>query len=435
MSTGLTTYNYFMSNYAASINKSNRYDSHKKSELKGIYNSIVKMNKDNPVYMFKKSQEATALAVDIKESARELTNTMASIAKDRYSDDNLFNKRVAYSSNPDVLDVNYIGEDSEEDMGTSFSIEVKELAKPQVNRGIEMFPNDDVMLGSGDYSFDVDINEINYEMQFSVNPGENNETLLNRIAKLFNKSSIGISADVKTGEYGQIYLELTSTATGEASYGDKIFEIKANESAGSEDVMKYMGLDNTAQFSSNSAFLLNGNERSSFANEFTVNKSFEINLKDISGAEGAVTIGFKTPTDSIVDNISKVADAFNHMIDTAKGEEGGFTSNKLLREMGHLTNEYKNEFESLGINIDGEGRMSVDEDLLVSNLNDEGGNKEVMESMSKFENSLSRMTRRVLLNPMEYTDKTLVSYKNPTVNHYNAPYFSAYSGLMFNSYC
>ena len=276
MSAGLTTYNYFMSNYASSINKSNRYDTHKKSELKGIYNSIVKINKDNPIYMFKKSQEATAMAVDIKESARELTNTMASIAKDRYSDDNLFNKRVAYSSNSDVLDVNYIGDDSDSDMGTSFQIEVKELAKPQVNRGKEMFPNDEVMLKPGDYSFDVDINEINYEMQFSVNPGENNETLLNRVAKLFNKSNIGIEASVKSGEYGQIYMELTSTATGEASYGDKIFEIKANDSVGSEDVMEYMALDNTEQVSSNSAFLLNGAERSSFANEFTVNKNFEI---------------------------------------------------------------------------------------------------------------------------------------------------------------
>lgn len=435
MSAGLTTYNYFMSNYASSINKANRYDTHKKSELKGIYNSIVKINKDNPIYMFKKSQEATAMAVDIKESARELTNTMASIARDRYSDDNLFNKRVAFSSNSDILDVNYIGDDSDSDMGTTFQIEVKELAKPQINRGKEMFPNDEVMLKPGDYSFDVDINEINYEMQFSVNPGENNETLLNRVAKLFNRSNIGIEASVKTGEYGQIYMELTSTATGEPSYGDKIFDIKANDSLGSEDVMEYMALDNTDQMSSNSSFLLNGAERSSFANEFTVNKNFEISLKDISGDAGAVTIGFKTPADSITDNITKVADAYNHMIDTAKGTEGGFTSTKLLREMSSLSNEYKNEFEALGINVDEEGRLTVDRDLLASNLDDEEGSHEIVESMTKFENSLSRMTKRVLLNPMDYTDKTLVSYKDPTVQHYNAPYFSAYSGMMFNSYC
>ena len=298
-----------------------------------------------------------------------------------------------------------------------------------------MFPNDEVMLKPGDYSFDVDINEINYEMQFSVNPGENNETLLNRVAKLFNRSNIGIEASVKSGEYGQIYMELTSTATGEPSYGDKIFEIKANDSVGSEDVMEYMALDNTEQVSSNSAFLLNGAERSSFANEFTVNKNFEISLKDISGEAGAITIGFKTPADSITDNISKVAEAYNNMIDTAKGTEGGFTSNKLLREMSSLSNEYKNEFEALGINVDDEGRLTVDKDLLASNLDDEEGSREIMESMTKFENSLSRMTKRVLLNPMDYTDKTLVSYKDPTVQHYNAPYFSAYSGMMFNSYC
>ena len=432
---GLTTYNYFMSNYAASINKSNRYDTHKKSELKGIYNSIVKMNKDNPIYMFKKSQEATAMAVDIKESARELTNTMASIAKDRYSEDSLFDKRVAYSSDPDVLDVNYIGDDSDADMGTTFRIEVKELAQPQVNQGREMFPNDDVMLGSGDYSFDVDINDINYEMQFSVNPGENNETLMERVAKLFNKSSIGIEASIKSGEYGQIYMELTSTATGESSNGEKIFNIRANETPGSQDVMEYMGLDNTSRLSSNSAFLLNGSERSSYANEFTVNKNFEISLKDISGAAGPVTVGFKTPTDSIVDNITRVANAYNNMIDTATGTEGGFTSHKLLREMGHLSGEFRNDLEALGINVDDEGRMSVDENLLVSNLNDEKGNREVKDTMTGFETALSRLTNRVLLNPMDYTDKTLVSYKNPTVSHYNAPYFSAYSGMMFNSYC
>ena len=69
------------------------------------------------------------------------------------------------------------------------------------------------------------------------------------------------------------------------------------------------------------------------------------------------------------------------------------------------------------------------------NLDDEEGSREIMESMTKFENSLSRLTKRVLLNPMDYTDKTLVSYKDPTVQHYNAPYFSAYSGMMFNSYC
>ncbi|MBE6015732.1 MAG: hypothetical protein E7241_10300 [Lachnospiraceae bacterium] len=435
MSAGLTTYNYFMSDYANSVNKTSRYDAHKKSELKGIYNSIVKMNKDNPLYMFKKSQEATSMAVNIKESARELTNTLASIAKDRYSDNDLFDRRVAYSSDADILDVNYIGEDSDEDFNTSFKIEVQELAKPQVNTGKEMFPNDDVMLRPGDYSFDVGVNDINYEMQFSVNPGENNETVLNRIAKLFNKSSIGINATIESGEYGQIFMNLTSTATGEPSYGDKIFDIMANDTTGSEDVMEYFGLDNMTQQSSNSAFLLNGTERSSFSNEFTVNKNFEISLKDVSeGSE--ITIGFKTAADSISDNISKMAEAYNHMLTTAEGTEGGFSSTKLVNDMAHLSGTFKNEFEALGINVEEDGKLAVNEELLISNLNDDRGSSEVKEAITNFENSLSKLTKKVLLNPMEYTDKTLVAYKNPQVPHLNTPYTSsAYSGMMFNSYC
>lgn len=435
MSTGLSTYNYFMSSYASSL-KANRYDTHKKSELKNIYNSIVKMNKDNPIYMFKKSEEASALAVDIKESARKLTNTMASIASDRYGDDKLFNKRVAFSSNSDVLDVTYIGEDESDAEDLSFQIEVNALAKPQINKGNSFYPNDEVMLKPGNYSFDVAVNELNYELQFSVNPGDNNQTLLERVAKLFNKSSMGINASMNTADYGQVYLELTSTATGDASYGDLIFGIGANDSTGSNLMVDYLGINKVDQLSSNSSFLLNGAEKSSFSNTFTVNKNFEITLNETSNGNGATTIGFKTTADSIADNIGKLADSFNNVLDTAKGNGKGFVSSKLLREVGNFAQSYKNELESLGINVDEEGYLQVDQGLLTANLGGEAGSKEIAESMKSFQNDLAKITKRILLNPMDYTDKTLVAYKNPQVQHYNTPYFtSAYSGMMFNTYC
>lgn len=435
MGTGLSTYNYFMSSYASSL-KSNRYDTHKKSELKNIYNSIVKMNKDNPIYMFKKSEEASALAVDIKESARKLTNTMASIAADRYADDKLFNKRVAFSSNSDVLDVTYIGENDGDAEDLSFQIEVNELAKPQINKGNSYYPNNEVMLKPGNYSFDVAVNELNYELQFSVNPGDNNETLLERVGKLFNKSSMGINASVNKTDNGQIYLELTSAATGDASYGDLIFGIGANDTNGSGAMVDYLGINKVAQVSSNSSFLLNGVEKSSYSNTFTVNKNFEITLNNASGEKGATTVGFKTTADSITDNISQLADAFNNVLDTAKGNGKGFVSTKLLREVGNFANSYKNELESLGINVEEDGHLRVDSALLTSNLVDEEGNMEVADTMTNFQSDLAKITKRILLNPMDYTDKTLVAYKNPQVQHYNAPYFtSAYSGMMFNTYC
>ena len=432
MATGLSTYNYFMASYVSSV-KSNRYDTHKKSELKNIYNSIVKMNKDNPIYMFKKSQEASALAVDIKESARELTNTLASIGTDQSSQDSMFNRKIAFSSNPDVLDVTYIGEDgSEED--TTFQIEVRELAKPQINIGNALYPNSEVFLAAGDYSFDVAINDLNYELQLSVNPGDNNQSLFDRVARLFNKSISGIDAAVRTNDSGQIYMELTSSATGESSYGDLFFGMGPNESKGSSDILDYLGINKVSQMPANSSFLLNGQERSSFANTFTVNKNFEINLKNIS-QDGASTIAFKTNTDSLADNITRLATAFNKVLDSASNEKG-YVSKKLLSEIGGISKNYKNELEAIGINVDNKGHLGIDRGLLLTNLEDSEGKTEITDLLSNFENAVSRGAKRIMLNPMDYTDKTLVAYKNPNVNHYNAPYFtSAYSGMMFNSYC
>ena len=43
-----SAYDYYISTYAQK--KVSRYDSHKKSDLRKVYNQIVKSNKDSPLY-------------------------------------------------------------------------------------------------------------------------------------------------------------------------------------------------------------------------------------------------------------------------------------------------------------------------------------------------------------------------------------------------
>ena len=58
-----------------------------------------------------------------------------------------------------------------------------------------------------------------------------------------------------------------------------------------------------------------------------------------------------------------------------------------------------------------------------------------MSYVKDFANSLMRKTSQISLNPMQYVNKTIVAYKNPGRN-FATPYItSAYSGMMFNSYC
>ena len=42
-------YNYYVSTYGQSLTPS-RYDTHKKSDLRNVYNSMLKLNKDAPLY-------------------------------------------------------------------------------------------------------------------------------------------------------------------------------------------------------------------------------------------------------------------------------------------------------------------------------------------------------------------------------------------------
>ena len=43
-----------------------RYDAHKKSELRSVYNSIVKLNKESPWYLPSNSKDTQAYAIGLK---------------------------------------------------------------------------------------------------------------------------------------------------------------------------------------------------------------------------------------------------------------------------------------------------------------------------------------------------------------------------------
>lgn len=118
-------YNHYMTTYAPK--SSSPYDSHKKSELRSIYNTIVKMNKEAPLCILDTSKDAQKFAVDMKENARDLRNTIASLGG--LDEEDLLNKKVAYSSNENIVSVKYIGPDDQAD-AEPHHIEVQHLATP-----------------------------------------------------------------------------------------------------------------------------------------------------------------------------------------------------------------------------------------------------------------------------------------------------------------
>lgn len=93
-----------------------------------------------------------------------------------------------------------------------FDLKVKELATPQENLG-HFLPDLATTLSPATYSFDISINDMNYEFQFNINEGDTNRQIMDRLSRLINNADIGIQANVAESD-SRYALRLTSDATG-----------------------------------------------------------------------------------------------------------------------------------------------------------------------------------------------------------------------------
>lgn len=429
--------NTALSNYSTSYmpkNSSSRYDSHKKSELRGIYNSIVKLNKESPLYLPNNTKDVHNFAIGLKEGARALRNTIASLGG--LDEDEMLNKKVAYSTNSDMVSASYIGESSEEVTVPPFELEVITLASGQVNTGTTLPSKAVTTLPPAAYSFDITINDLSYEFQYNIHEGETNREIQERLSRLITNADIGLKADIVEDGSGNSALRLSTSSTGLKSGRDILFMVSDEESSKEKGSVEYLGLSNISHKPSNAEFLLNGEPRWAFSNNFTIDKLFELTLNRERKNEGeSAQIGLKTDVESLTENIQELIDGYNEFISSTSGYSESFPkSNRLINEMYRICRTYETEFEQMGVTFTEDGTLSLDKEALRQNALSDSG-KESLSVIQNFANSVLAKTGEISLNPMQYVDRTIVAYKNPGHN-FSAPYVaSTYSGMMFSDYC
>jgi len=429
--------NTALSNYSTSYmpkNSSSRYDSHKKSELRGIYNSIVKLNKESPLYLPNNTKDVHNFAIGLKEGARALRNTIASLGG--LDEDEMLNKKVAYSTNSDMVSASYIGESTEEVAVPPFELEVITLASGQVNTGTTLPSKAVTTLPPAAYSFDITINDLSYEFQYNIHEGETNREIQERLSRLITNADIGLKADIVEDGAGNSALRLSTTSTGLKGGRDTLFMVSDEESSKEKGSVEYLGLSNISHKPSNAEFLLNGEPRWAFSNNFTIDKLFELTLNRERKNEGeSAQIGLKTDVESLTENIQELIDGYNEFISSTSGYSESFPkSNRLINEMYRICRTYETEFEQMGVTFTEDGTLSLDKEALRQNALSDSG-KESLSVIQNFANSVLAKTGEISLNPMQYVDRTIVAYKNPGHN-FSAPYVaSTYSGMMFSDYC
>lgn len=422
-----SVYSYYLSQYG---NKSNsKYDSHTRTQLKNTYSKVVKINSQTPVYKLDLSTAAQKYAIDLKEHARALENITEDLSDG--ADGTMTFKKSAVSSNASAVNASYITDFGAASDDESFDINVKQLACSQLNTGNYLQPRSK-HIKPGEYSFDLSINDVIYEFQFKVDNSETTNNIQNKIARLINRSNIGLTANIKEDSLGNTAINIESESTGINGTTPVIFSIKSDD-ANNQPLIDTLGLDRVTQYPANAIFDVDGDERSSMSNSITINKAYDVKLSKVT--EEPVTISLKADADSIVESLNELVAGYNNLISVTNDENNNHFqgTEKLQNEIASIARSYKKQLADSGLSLNKDGTISADKEVII-NADNKDALSHIYESLNSFKNSIKEKAENIALNPMDYVNNKIIAYKSP-LRSFPDPYnLSAYTGMMFNGY-
>lgn len=476
-----SVYDYYLTTYAS--RPATKSDTHKKSELRSVYNNIVKISKKSPLYKVSVSENIQKFAIDLKENARTLSTdannlfekSLESEKSQKYVSDNenvvqvktldTSNDINTNDTNANDININNTNtndiniNDTNIDLTVSsnagitnpdpdsdnisdtksvntafashYNIEVLNLATPQINTS-DYLNNDDLDIPKGAHSFEVNVGDSAYEFRFNATKDDTNKTVLEKLSRLINRSNIGLTSKMLYSGNNSA-LEITSNATG-LGFTPEIFSIAPGENSPYDKVVSKLGLNNVSSYPTNANFLLNGMEKTTSSNTFTIGKSLEITLNGISKKGQATSISLNDDLDSVISSINDMISSYNNLLDLSNNSnEGSGDAAILNKEIHKTTRQYASNLENIGITINENGKMTFDEALFIQTANEDDLDKSLA-SLNSFRQAIVSRADDISINPMKYVDKVMISYPNPIHSFANPYMTSIYTGMMFNGY-
>ena len=420
----LQIFNHYLTTY--DNKRTSRSRIHDRDELRHIYSDIQLKNRFAPLYLTDPSPQAIAYAVQLKESAEALKQTITSFGS---SDTQmLFSSKKAYSDTPELVEVEYTASANKSTAPEHFHLEVKEFASPQINQSSYLTSNQTVLMPPDNYSFDIITNKLHYELQFSVNEGETHEQLQNKLARLINTSDIGIHATIIKNKE-RTALEINSDAYGIPVQGKHHFKITDENTSQTNGIVHYLGLNKSIHHATNATYYLDGKERSSYANVFSVYGNYQLTLNPESQIHEA-EIGLYPDMESLAYNIENFVNYYNQFVHGIENDENAKVADNhhLFDEIKKLLRQHKDKIEKYSIEIQDDYTMNYRRDDSLSKIPE-------LEDLQNFGNQVLRKLHSIALNPMEYVSRAICAYSNPATSYVNPYVTSIYSGMLFNSYC
>lgn len=425
-------YNYLISDYASRENYRYNPTVHKKSELKKIYSDIVKISKESPSYLFTASKDTQDFAIQLKEGSLSLQSTLRNLQNT--DDTSAFSYKQIRSDNEEALTTTIDTEDHS-NLPDPFSIEIHKLATKQQNMGNFVYRNT-AKLQEGTYQFKIDVEDDSYLFQLHLHEKTSNEDALNQIVHTINHSGVPITASTSYDKsQDKIRISLQSEQTGSAD-GNPIFQCSdVSHPSNSPGCVEYYDLNHIIHSPENSSFSINGEEKSTISNEFTLNNALHLTMH--APTQLPIHIDYESNATKIMSEINGIADTYNKLVYLSynQGNPPKLAS-LMLHDLKDIFSKSKADFKDCGITFDEKGYMEVNE-TIANGAAAAGKFQNLFGSYETLGGKAMHQFKNIAIDPMKYIeDKVIVTYPNPQKENFANPYMtSMYSGMLFNSYC
>jgi flagellar hook-associated protein 2 len=292
-----------------------------------------------------------------------------------------------------------------------YTVNVKNLAEKQINIGNKLISNDKTSnIGINTFSINFG-NGTSKNISFTLNNSDTNKTFLDKMANAINGSGTGIKVNViNDTKNGTSYLSLEGKTGAKSSY--TLEDVTGNAVTNSN-------ANNTTSSAKDAYFNVDGEEYTSEDNNVSLdNNKVLLNFNTAEAKDIKVSVG--VDKGSAKESIITLVDNYNKLIDFSNEYSTEFMgANSLSKELGSIANSKKTALDSIGITVNNDNTLTIDEKKLDKSLgNDFSRVGNVITGQEGFSNKLDSKTNEILTNQYKYAKPIDINSNYMDINSY-----------------
>lgn len=289
-----------------------------------------------------------------------------------------------------------------------YTLNINNLATNQINTGNTLSPEGVNNFTPGINKFNINIGNKTYPFDLYLDPNDQNNKTLNKIAQAINDEKIGITATVESAN-NQNYLKLLSNKTGTPN-SFSINDLDGNAVAAS-------GINQITQIAENAKYKLNNIEYTNSSNTISIDNNLNVTLK--KAEQNNIQLQIDIDKQAIKKSIEKLVMSYNSLISTANNNLKSFNGASILKsDLQQIIDTKKTSLLNIGLYSKNDDLLEIDYEKLDKTIGKDINI--IKDSFGLTDNLAEQLVKKgseIISSPIKYSkpasfDKNYESYMN-----------------------